>query len=249
MDAVSILVENLGSQPKWLFFFRSFFSNVKDFLMSNGIAVITGDLYRSSTGYERGLPYVKSMEAMLKQISDDTKFLVKNVDVFRGDFFQITLYEPTTIFELSVYIRSFLISLSENKEVKYDARLSLSYSETNASVGPDSKSYFEDAYIISGRRLDFMEKDVMMEFNSSMDNWHHSFYGVIRLLDFMVGTLSKPQAEVLSWAIRNKSLYVPEIALATKKTQQNIHKLISRSGIKNIMDFLEFSKEQIHSLR
>ena len=217
--------------------------------MSNGIAVITGDLYRSSTGYDRGLPYVKSMESMLRKISDDSAFLVRKIDVFRGDFFQITLHEPTTIFEVSVYIRSFLIALTEENGIKYDARLSLSYSETNSSVGIDSKSYFEEAYIISGKNLDFMEKDVMMEFNSSIRSWHHSFHGAVRLLDFMVGSLSKPQAEVLSWAIRNKGIQIPEIALDTKKSQQNIHKLINRGGIKNIMSFLEFSKEQINYLR
>ncbi|MNJ76613.1 hypothetical protein D3C77_739310 [compost metagenome] len=65
----------------------------------------------------------------------------------------------------------------------------------------------------------------------------------------MVGSLSKPQAEVLSWAILNKGIHIPEIALATNKSQQNVHKLISRGGIKNIMSFLEFSKEQIHYLR
>jgi len=217
--------------------------------MSNGIAVITGDLYRSSTGYDRGLPYVKSMENMLKQISDDSSFLVRKIDIFRGDFFQITLYEPNTIFEVSVYIRSFLIALTEENEIKYDARLSLSYSETNSSAGTDGKSYFEEAYIISGKNLDAMEKDVMMEFNSSISSWHHSFHGAVRLLDFMVGSLSKPQAEVLSWAVRNKEIYIPEIALATNKSQQNIHKLIQRGGIKNIMSFLEFSKEQINYLR
>lgn len=217
--------------------------------MKNGIGVITGDLYKSSVGYERGLPYLKSMEAILKNLQSLDMFFIQKVDIFRGDFFQITLSDPAYFLDLAVYLRSCLISLSDDAETKYDARLSLSYSEMDLSTELRDRSYFEDAYLLSGRGLDDMPKNVMMAFNSTIEGWHRSFSGSIKLLDFIVGTLSKPQAQILSEIILERKINVLELSVRTGKTQQNIYKLMERGGIRQIYDFLDYSRDQIHYLR
>lgn len=217
--------------------------------MKNGIGVITGDLYKSSVGYERGLPYLKSMETVLKNLEKLEMFSIQKIDIFRGDFFQITLSDPAYFLDLAVYLRSCLISLSDDIETKYDARLSLSYSEMDFSTELKDRSYFEEAYLLSGRGLDNMPKNMMMEFNSSIEGWHRSFNGPIRLLDFIIGSLSKPQAQVLSEIILERKINVLGLSARTGKTQQNIYKLMERGGIRQIYDFLEHSRDQIHFLR
>ncbi|MBN7822626.1 hypothetical protein KUU21_05185 [Pseudomonas aeruginosa] len=217
--------------------------------MKNGIGVITGDLYKSSIGYERGLPYLKSMETVLKNLEHLDMFSIQQVDIFRGDFFQITLSEPAYFLDLAVYLRSHLISLSDDIEMKYDARLSLSYSEIDLSAELKNRSYFEDAYLLSGRGLDHMPKNTMMIFSSKIEKWHKSFSGPIRLLDYIVSSLSKPQAQVLSEIIIERRINALELSKKTGKTQQNIYKLIDRGGIRQIFDFLENSRDQIHYLR
>lgn len=217
--------------------------------MKNGIGVITGDLFKSSVGYERGLPYLGSMEAILKKLQNLDMFAIEKVDIFRGDFFQITLSDPAYFLDLAVYLRSCLISLSDDIEKKYDARLSLSYSEMDLSTDLKDRSYFEDAYLLSGRGLDDMPKNVMMDFNSTIQSWHRSFSGPVRLLDFIVGSLSKPQAQVLSEIILERKINVLGLSARTGKTQQNIYKLMDRGGVRQIYDFLERSRDQIHYLR
>lgn len=217
--------------------------------MKNGISVITGDLYKSSVGYERGLPYLKSMETILKKVESLDLFSIQKIDIFRGDFFQITLSDPTYFIDLAVYLRSCLISLSDDLEIKYDARLSLSYSEIDASTELRDRSYFDDAYLLSGRKLDDMPKNTMMDFNSTIEGWHRSLHGPFRLLDFIIGSLSKPQAQVLSEIILERQINVIELSVKTGKTQQNIYKLMDRGGIRQIYDFLEYSRDQIHFLR
>ncbi|PMQ07958.1 Thiopurine S-methyltransferase [Pseudomonas sp. AD21] len=217
--------------------------------MKNGIGVITGDLYKSSVGYERGLPYLKSMESVLNKLKNVDMFSIQNIDIFRGDFFQITLNDPAYFLDLAVYLRARLISLSDDIETKYDARLSLSYSEVDFSAELRDRSYFEDAYLLSGRGLDAMPKNTMMGFNSTIEGWHRSFNGPIKLLDFIVGSLSKPQALVLSEIILERKVNVLELSGKTKKTQQNIYKLMDRGGIRQVYDFLEWSRDQIHFLR
>ncbi|UDI93672.1 hypothetical protein [Pseudomonas sp. IAC-BECa141] len=217
--------------------------------MKNGVGVLTGDLYKSSVGYERGLPYLKSMESVLNKLKNVDMFSIQNIDIFRGDFFQITLNDPAYFFDLAVYLRARLISLSDDIETKYDARLSLSYSEVDFSAELRDRSYFEDAYLLSGRGLDAMPKNTMMLFNSTIEGWHRSFNGPIKLLDFIVGSLSKPQALVLSEIILERRVNVLELSGKTKKTQQNIYKLMDRGGIRQVYDFLEWSRDQIHFLR
>ncbi|MCF5509717.1 hypothetical protein GIV66_31325 [Pseudomonas sp. PA-3-11C] len=217
--------------------------------MKNGIGVITGDLYKSSVGYERGLPYLKSMETVLKNLESLDMFSIQKIDIFRGDFFQITLSDPAYFLDLAVYLRSCLISLSDDIEKKYDARLSLSYSEMDLFTELRDRSYFEEAYLLSGRGLDDMPKNMMMAFNSSIEGWHRSFNGPIRLLDFIIGSLSKPQAQVLSEIILERKINVLGLSARTGKTQQNIYKLMDRGGIRQIYDFLEYSRDQIHFLR
>lgn len=217
--------------------------------MRNGVSVITGDLYKSSVGYERGLPYLKSMEAILKNVERLDIFPIQKIDVYRGDFFQITLNDPAYFIDLAVYLRSCLISISDDMDIKYDARLSLSYSEIDPSAELRDRSYFEDAYLLSGRGLDSMPKNTMMDFNSTIEGWHRAFHGPVRLLDFIVGSMSKPQAKVLSEIILEREINVLNLSLKTKKSQQNIYKLMDRGGIRKIYDFLEYSRDQIHFLR
>lgn len=94
-----------------------------------------------------------------------------------------------------------------------------------------------------------MPKNVMMAFNSTIEGWHRSFSGSIKLLDFIVGTLSKPQAQILSEIILERKINVLELSVRTGKTQQNIYKLMERGGIRQIYDFLDYSRDQIHYLR
>ncbi|MER4981566.1 hypothetical protein J9B74_26980, partial [Klebsiella pneumoniae] len=69
------------------------------------MGVITGDLYRSSTDYERGVSYIGLMEVMLEKIKKNNRLRVSDVDFFRGDSFQITSKDPINLLSIAVYIR------------------------------------------------------------------------------------------------------------------------------------------------
>ncbi|EOT3996478.1 hypothetical protein ACLAC8_005004 [Escherichia coli] len=92
------------------------------------MGVITGDLYRSSTDYERGVSYIGLMEVMLENIKKNNRLRVADVDFFRGDSFQITSKDPINLLSIAVYIRAYLRSYSEKNDDKgmYDARLAIS---------------------------------------------------------------------------------------------------------------------------
>lgn len=206
--------------------------------MARSIGVITGDLFRSTAGYERGLIYEKVMKTLEKEIMKNPRYDVTKLEFFRGDSFQITLADPSSILELSVFIRTYLLSLPEGEDkVRYDARLSASVYLTN-KYSSFNESVFEQAYIDSGRNLEKMKKNSMLEFSTEQPARAAAIRATTVLLDKLITMLSRPQAEVLRRSLENMVVDASTLARDMGTTRQNIHKLIARSGTENIIESL-----------
>lgn len=211
------------------------------------LGVITGDLYRSTAGLERGIAYQDIMEELRHRILRSERYDIEDIEFFRGDSFQISCKNPSYLIEIITYIRSFLMSLSEgNDDNRYDARMSLNISKLNLFSGY-KHSVYEKAFIDSGRALDNMPKHTMLLFSSDLPMLTMSLSSSVLLLDTLLGMLSKQQAEVLKLSIENGKLDMPYLVDKTKKTRQTIYKLVARSGIDNIIEYLRLSRKEITS--
>lgn len=202
------------------------------------IGVITGDLVTSSIGLIRGFTYRQIATTMLKEVSRHDWYGVSKTEFFRGDSFQITVESPQSILEMAAFIRTYLISLTDVYELtKLDARLSISIEMLNKYSKYDESAY-EVAYILSGRNLEPMHKAKNMVFNSSHKALMFSLSSITNLLDNTITMLSKPQAEILKEALDVMDVNPPELAKKTKKSRQNIHKIIERSGTERVIESL-----------
>lgn len=211
--------------------------------MARSIGVITGDLYRSTAGYERGITYQTVMSMLESKIRNNPRFDVADIDFFRGDSFQITLYNPASLLEIAVYVRTYLIALTESKEgPRLDARLSMSIFASNKSSS-FSESVFEQAHIASGRSLDKMKKSSMLAFSSDNPVLAAPLQSVSVLLDTLLSTLSRPQAEVLYRSLEEMTINTSALAAEMGTSRQNIHKLVVRSGTENILESLITMRE------
>ena len=206
--------------------------------MTRSIGVITGDLFRSTAGYERGVTYENVMRTLEKAVTRNPRYEISKMDFFRGDSFQITLTDPISILELSTYIRAYLKSLPENEgKISYDARLSISVYPTN-KYSTYNESIFEQAYIYSGRNLEKMKKNNMLEFSSEHPSRTAAVRATTVLLDALIGMLSRPQAEVLRRSLENMTVDTKNFAIEMGTTRQNISKLVARSGTEDIIESL-----------
>jgi|GEM_PF-1674449 len=206
--------------------------------MARSIGVITGDLYRSTAGYERGLTYQTVMSTLKNKLRSNPRYEVADIDFFRGDSFQITLLNPVSLLEIAVYIRAYLIALTENKEEpRLDARLSMSIFTSNKSSS-FNESVFEQAHIASGRSLDKMKKSSMLAFSTDNPGLAAPLQSVSILLDTLLSTLSRPQAEVLYRSLEEMTINTSALAAEMETSRQNIHKLVVRSGTENILESL-----------
>lgn len=215
--------------------------------MARSIGVITGDMFKSTAGYERGLTYEQAMKTLVGAIKQNPRYDISKIEFFRGDSFQITLADPASILELSVFIRTYLISLPEGEDgVRYDAKLSVSIFLTN-QYSSFNESFFEQAHIDSGRNLEKMNKNSMLEFSAEQPTRTAAIRGTTLLLDTLIGMLSRPQAEVLRRALELMSVNPSELAIEMGTTRQNVHKLIARSGTENIIAALLSARDFIRA--
>lgn len=206
--------------------------------MARSIGVITGDLYRSTAGYERGVTYQTAMRTLENKLKSNPEYEIADIDFFRGDSFQITLLNPPSLLEVAVYIRAYLIALTESKESpRLDARLSMSIFASNKSSS-FSESVFEQAHIASGRSLDQMKKSSMLAFSTDNPGLAAPLHSVSVLLDTLLSTLSRPQAEVLYRSLEGMTINTSALAAEMGTSRQNIHKLVVRSGTENILESL-----------
>jgi len=206
--------------------------------MARNIGVITGDLYRSTSGYERGITYQTAMKTLEKKIKNNPRYEIAEIDFFRGDSFQITLLNPIPLLEIAVYIRACLIALTENKDgPRFDARLSMSIFASN-KYSSVSDSVFEQAHIASGRSLDKMKKNSMLAFSTDNPTLAAPLQSVSTLLDTLLSMLSRPQAEVLYRSLEEMTINTSALAAEMGTSRQNVHKLLVRSGTENILESL-----------
>lgn len=211
---------------------------------SKFIGVITGDLYKSTAGYDRGLSYQNIMESLKKEFFVQKRYHFEKIEYFRGDSFQISISDPSYIVEVAAYIRAYLLSLTDDEDSRYDARMSLNISRFNRYTS-QSETYFEKAFVVSGRNLDNMPKNKRLIFNSDVTALDLSLNASVLLLDSLMGMMSKPQSEVFKRCLDLGMIDVTQISSELKKSRQNIHKLISRAGIDNLLEYLRLSKQEI----
>jgi len=204
------------------------------------LGVITGDLFRSSTGIDRGIIYVKIMDTMLKNIMENEDFKVDSAKSFRGDSFQIVTNNPSELLRVAIYIRSYLRSYSDdNSNVKYDARLSMSIDKYN-KYNNRIDSVFESAQIKSGRKLDNLDRNYSMGFDSSSNDMCKIYVPVIFLIDALMSNISKPQSEILRELTFNRQVTLAKVPEIIGKTAQSIYKTANVCGASKIMDCINY---------
>lgn len=209
------------------------------------LGVITGDLYKSTAGLERGIAYKSIMDQLRQRITQSKRYDIEGIEFFRGDSFQISCRDPSYMVEIAAYIRCYLLALSEkDDDNRYDARMSLNITQLNRFSGYNHSAY-EKSFIDSGRALDDMPKNKMLLFSSDLQVLTMSLNSSVLLLDTLLGMLSKQQAEVLKLSIENGRLSMSHLVEETKKARQTIHKLVTRSGLENILEYLRLSQQEI----
>ena len=127
------------------------------------VSVLTGDIVNSSKIPDAGVSLMKSLNKFLNQQKNnypDIKF-----EIYRGDAFQIVLFQPELAIKLATLIRTFVISSSPTPTQRYDVRISIGLGTADKL---DSKVTLSNgqAFIFSGHGLDKIKIKERLVFKS-----------------------------------------------------------------------------------
>lgn len=194
------------------------------------VAVLTGDLVDSSRypAEVRG-----RLHGALTEISKELRDLYTatvpfNLDLFRGDSWQLLVAHPETALRLGLYIRAALRAQLRSSDV--DTRVAIGIG-TVTFLAPDGVSAGDGpAFRSSGQALDALGRAHRMGFAADIDA-ARSLDTVLKLVDYPATWWTWRQAQAISQALLDRTQ--EETAAAWPDgpiTQQAVAQHLSRAG-------------------
>ena len=180
-------------------------------------AAITADIVNSTS-----LSAVK-----YKQLINSIRELFKgdDLEVYRGDSFQVLVYNAEEALYKSLQARLAAINCSNQKRI--DIRMSISLGEPK-SVDKSIGSNMDELFVRSGRYFDnFKNSTRRLYIASGNDSIDFTFEIIAEYIDSLMETVTPKQAEVLSYMFEGKSQV--EIAKVLNKTTATINQHVKTS--------------------
>jgi hypothetical protein len=173
-------------------------------------AVITADIVNSSS-----LPSAASRKLWMKF----TELLDKHThEFFRGDSFQVVVKHPAEALRLALLCRCEARKISD----KSDLRIAIGI----GSIRPRLKKLntaTDEAFVISGRTFDSLEKDGARLAISSPDaKANHGFHVMALFIDYLFRNLTGKQATVMAELLKGHTQ--KQVAGHLRKSPSTIHK-------------------------
>ena len=158
------------------------------------VSVLTGDIVNSSKIPDAGVSLMKGLNRFLdqqKKYYPDIKF-----EFYRGDAFQIVLFQPELSIKLAALIRTFVISSSPTPTQRYDVRISIGLgtadkldNKVTLSNGP--------AFIFSGHSLDKIKIKERLVFKSGDEQLNSDMFISTTALSVIISQWTLKRAKIV----------------------------------------------------
>ena len=167
-------------------------------------AVLTGDIVGSSKlkPAER-----KELHAALKDTSDKLteyfrRLVPLQVDIFRGDSWQLLVLDPAQSLRIGLFFRAFLRGKMKSKRV--DTRISIGVGSIDIMPEESISSGDGEAFRSSGEALEALSRTHRMTISfpdQMISNSHQSLDVILKLIDALARNWTEKQAHAVSGAL------------------------------------------------
>jgi len=170
----------------------------------NIYAVLTGDIVGSMELNDgRGYPISDIITAVEGLIYDSFKKTIwAEIDVFRGDSWQMVVKDPIQSLRIALFIR--MVLRSEKSIEALDTRISIGFGGIEFLPKDDISSGIGEAFRLSGYGLDQCKKDQRMKLSFPEANRSSLTEGLERitqLIDFQIQRWTSRQADAVAGAL------------------------------------------------
>jgi hypothetical protein len=211
-------------------------------------AVITGDFIDSSKlapkEWDRLHDVMKQSSQLLR---DSFKAIVPlDVDIFRGDSWQMLVLDPAKAPRLSLFYRATIRAKTAIPNL--DTRMAIAIGNIDSIPKTRVSEGHGDAYLLSGEALDKLNrtKTANMCFAHKNDEIAEAFDVIVRLMDVIATRWTDKQALAISGALMGmKQEKIAEKLWEKKITQQAVAQHLSRAGWDAVEKGIEYFEESL----
>ena len=211
-------------------------------------AVITGDFIDSSKlapeDWDRLHMVMKKSSRLLR---DSFKEIVPlEVDIFRGDSWQMLVLDPAKALRLSLFYRATIRAKMAN--LNLDTRMAIAIGPIDSIPQTRVSEGHGEAYILSGEALGWLNKSksANMCFAHKNDETARTFDVIVRLIDALATRWTDKQALAISGALRGmKQEEIAEKLWEKRITQQAVAQHLSRAGWDAVERGIEYFEKAI----
>jgi hypothetical protein len=212
-------------------------------------AVITGDFIHSSKlapkDWDRLHLLMKESSRLLR---DSFKEIVPlEVDIFRGDSWQMLVIDPARALRLSLFYRATI--RAKMAVLNLDTRMAIAIGNIDSIPKTRVSEGHGEAYLMSGEALDWLNKSKSADmcFANKKDETGRALDVIVQLIDVLATRWTDKQALAISGALRGmKQEEIAENLWERKITQQAVAQHLSRAGwdaIERGIEYFEKTQE------
>lgn len=200
------------------------------------IGVITGDIVNSSEILKAGQrdKLLDVMHQTIRNLNADENWGNIQLEVYRGDSFQIIAQEVRDTLGVAVALRAKLIATS-TKDLRWDARLGVGIGNGEYLADKISESDGE-AFHLSGEAFDKLDKNSRLQILTPNKDYNEELEVSTAFVDDIVTNWTIAQAETFYLTITSNETQ-KGIALLTKKTPQTISKILAAGKFQLIANY------------
>jgi hypothetical protein len=215
-------------------------------------AVLTGDIVGSSklSASER-----QQIPSVLHEASENIsryfeRSMQYEVDIFRGDSWQLVISEPSNSLRIGLFFRAIIRATLESRKV--DTRLSIGIGTTEFIPESNVSTGNGEAFRLSGEALERFDKSTRMKIAFPIryeSGITHAFDVIVQLIDLLAQRWTSKQAEAVSGALVGMTQRAIAAEWVTEPvSQQAISQHLELAGWTQIERGLDFFELRLPAL-
>lgn len=214
----------------------------------NECAVITGDLINSSKLSPKEWEKLHAvMNEGSRLLRESFKEIVPlDVDIFRGDSWQMLVLEPAKALRISLFYRAMIRAKMEMRSL--DTRMAIAIGKIDSIPKTRVSEGHGEAYKLSGEALDslYRSKSGNLYFVHENDEHAATLDIIVRLIDAIATRWTDKQALAISGALKGmKQEDIADKLWEKKITQQAIAQHLSRAGWNALEKGIDFFEKKL----
>lgn len=216
-------------------------------IKNKNYAVLTGDIVKSSLYSEKQFKDIQNAlklcsKTMKKIFPDAVKY---NIDIFRGDSWQLLIEEPRLALRAAIFIRAFL--KGELQMSSLDTRISIAIGNVEHINSRKISQSRGDAFLSSGDQLDKLKGRFIFSFHGYKNEKYMNL--LIQTLDPLITKLKKRQSKSLIGILQGLTQKeISQKIFEGKVSQQAVAQQLDSGDWEIIENVVLFFEEEIRNM-